>query len=151
MSLGKKLAAKFLPNPILFWLKEHYYTRAVAKFWEADVEPIKCFLKRGDYALDIGANIGDYSLVLARLVGDAGKVWAIEPIPDTFRLLSAVVKRLGLTNVELVNCALSDQNGSAIMEIPRHDYGGANFYMARIVSANMSEPTLTRSTPCLSP
>jgi len=144
LSLVKRFAAQFLPNPVLFWLKERYYTRMVPKFWETDIEPIKCFLKPGDYALDIGANIGDYSLVLARLVGDTGRVWAIEPIPDTFRLLSTVIRKLRLTNVELVNCALSDQNGSAVMEVPMHDYGGANFYMARIVSEQTSEPTLAK-------
>jgi FkbM family methyltransferase len=144
LSLVKKLATQFLPTPILFWLKERYYTRTVPKFWEADIEPIQCFLKPGDYALDIGANIGWYSLVLARLVGHTGRVWAIEPIPETFRLLSAVVRKLALTNVELVNCALSDQNGSAVMEIPLNHYGGPNFYMARIVSRTVSEPSLTK-------
>jgi len=142
LSVAKRLAVRLLPNAILFWLKERYYTREVPKFWEADIDPIKCLVKPGDYVLDIGANIGWYSLVLARLVGDSGRVYAIEPIPQTFRLLAAVARRLGLRNVELVNCALSHENGSAAMEIPLHDYGGANFYMARIVSDDTSECTL---------
>ena len=144
MSFLKKLAVQLLPRPILLWGKKQYYAYAVPKFWEADVEPIKCFIQPGDSVIDLGANIGWYSTVLSRLVGERGKVYAVEPIPDTFDLLSSVIKKLGLKNVELFNCAVSDSNGFAVMEIPKHEYGGENFYMARIVSGKSSEPSLDK-------
>lgn len=144
MKLLKKLATTLLPRPILKWGKQYYYAYVVPRFWEPEVELIRYFVKSGDSALDLGANIGWYSAVLAKLVGENGKVYAVEPIPETFALLSTVVARLGLNNVDLFNCAVSDKKGTAVMEIPRHDYGGTNYYMAKIVSGNHSHSHLER-------
>lgn len=138
MSFLKKVALYVLPRPMLLWGKKYYYAYVVPRFWEAEVEPIKCFIRPGDSAIDLGANIGWYSAILSKLVGERGKVYAVEPIPETFDLLSFVVKKLGLTNVELFNCAVSDRNGSAVMEVPKHEYGGTNFYMAHIISEKSS-------------
>lgn len=144
MQFLKKLATQLLPRPILMWGKKHYYAYVVPRFWEPEVEPIKFFIKPGDSAVDLGANIGWYTTVLSGLVGDHGKVFAVEPIAETFCLLSAVVKKLGLKNVELFNCAVSDKDGSAVMEIPKHGYGGPNFYMARIIAGQPAKPSHER-------
>jgi FkbM family methyltransferase len=134
MSLIKWLAITFLPAGILFWIKKEYYAKTIQTFWEADIEPIKKLVRPGDFVVDLGANIGWYSNVLSSLVGDRGRVFSVEPIPDTFRLLSAVMVKRNLKNVEVFNAAVSDKDGSVVMEIPLHDYGGKNFYMAKIVS-----------------
>jgi FkbM family methyltransferase len=144
LSFLKKVALQLLPHPILLWGKKQYYAYVVPRFWEPEVEPIKCFIRPGDSAIDLGANIGWYTTVLSRLVGERGKVYAVEPIPETFSLLLSVIKKLGLRNVEPFNCAVSDCNGSAVMEIPKHEYGGANFYMARIVSGKVPNPSLDK-------
>lgn len=144
MKLLKKLATSLLPRPILMWAKQYYYAYVVPRFWEPEVDLIGHFVKPGDSVLDLGANIGWYSSVLAKLVGEDGKVYAVEPIPDTFALLSVVVSRLRLNNIDLFNCAVSDKKGTAVMEIPRHDYGGKNYYMAKIVSGNSSDSHLER-------
>jgi FkbM family methyltransferase len=68
-----------------FQIFEHnltYYTRAR--------------LREGDVYLDIGANIGYFSLLASRCVGDSGKVIAVEADPDTFGALQ--------TNLQLNNC-----------------------------------------------
>lgn len=134
MSLLKKLTVRWLPTSLLMWAKKHYYTHVVPKFWEPEVELIRCLVKSGEVAVDLGANIGWYTSVLAHLVGEKGRVYAVEPIPITFDLLRAVVDALGLKNVQTFNCAVSDKDGSVLMELPKYDYGGTNFYMARIVS-----------------
>lgn len=138
MSTLKRIAAQYLPKPILLWIKAIYYTREALKFWEPDVEPLKCLIRPGDIVVDLGANTGEYTFILANLTGDRGKVYAVEPVPETFQILSGVVRKLGLGNVELFNCAVSDMDGSVRMEIPLHQYGGENFYMARIVSKQSS-------------
>lgn len=144
MSVFKQLTVRLLPKPLLLWSKKHYYARAVPRFWEAEVEPIRLLVKPGDFAVDLGANVGWYSVLLASLVGENGRVYAVEPIPETFILLSSVIQKLGLKNIELFNCAVSDKVGTAVMEIPKHDYGGANFYMARIVVGGSSDRVLDR-------
>src|SRR5437667_4626672 len=58
-------------------------------FWEAWVT--SCFrkhVKPGMTVLDVGANVGYYSLLAASIVGRGGKVHAFEPNPDLFALLS---------------------------------------------------------------
>jgi FkbM family methyltransferase len=132
LPLLKRLIGKTLPPYLCFRVKKIYYLRAVKSFSEADAEPIKYLVKRGDFVLDIGANLGWYTRILSSLVGGQGKVYSIEPIPETFELLSAITKKLRLSNVELINCAISETDGSVSMEVPLYDYGGPNFYQARV-------------------
>ncbi len=72
----------------------------------------------GDDALflDIGANWGFFTLYLAARPGFAGRVHAIEPMPDSFADLASLVRQAGLS--ERVTCheiALSDQDGQGFM------------------------------------
>ena len=53
---------------------------------------------------------------------------------ETFSILSYVARELSLNNVRVLNVALSDSNGEAVMEIPRYRRGGESLYDARIVS-----------------
>ncbi|MCW4019539.1 MAG: FkbM family methyltransferase [Candidatus Bathyarchaeota archaeon] len=56
-------------------------------------------LKEGDVALDIGANIGYYALTESRIVGEKGKVYAVEPVQENFDLLKKNVTLNSLKNV----------------------------------------------------
>jgi FkbM family methyltransferase len=68
-------------------------------------------VKRGDVVVDIGANIGYYTLLLAKLVGDEGKVFAFEPDPTNFALLESNVVRNGYCNVVLERQAVAARTG----------------------------------------
>lgn len=68
----------------------------------------------GAVAIDIGANIGLTSLVLASLCGD-GKVFAIEPVPHTFELLNRNLAAAGAGNVASFNAAVGAGEGSVSM------------------------------------
>ncbi|MBI5623647.1 MAG: FkbM family methyltransferase [Elusimicrobia bacterium] len=70
-------------------------------------------VRPGMTCLDIGANIGIYTLYLARLAGPSGRVIAFEPEPENFALLrkNIIANRYG--NVECVPKAVSDRAGSA--------------------------------------
>jgi len=65
----------------------------------------------GSTFVDVGANIGWYTLIGSKMVGLTGKVVAIEPEPKNFVLLQKNVKDNNLTNAIMINAALSDING----------------------------------------
>ena len=69
-------------------------------------------LRPGMVAIDIGANVGYFTLLAARLVGPAGRVYAFEPEPNNFELLRRNVARNGYQNVATVQTALSRRSGA---------------------------------------
>lgn len=86
-----------------------------------ETEVIKGEIKPGDIVVDIGANIGYYTLIFARLVGPKGKVFAFEPEPDTFKLLEKNVQINGYENVVLERMAVSDKSGKARLYLSEQD------------------------------
>lgn len=70
-------------------------------------------LQPGDTFIDVGANIGYYSLLASPLVGEAGAVVAIEASPQTFVLLENNLARNHVTNVRALNVAVSNRHGVA--------------------------------------
>ncbi len=68
-------------------------------------------VKPGDLIVDAGANLGYYTIIGSRLVGETGKVYAFEPEPSSFALLQKNVRLNGLTNVVLEQKALSNRKG----------------------------------------
>ncbi len=89
-------------------------------------------VKPGDWAIDVGANVGHYTLRLPALVGPAGRVVAIEPIPDTFELLATNAHRAHARNITLLNAACSSGTSVARMDVPVRGSGLPNYYEARI-------------------
>ncbi|HEX8032115.1 MAG TPA: FkbM family methyltransferase [Vicinamibacterales bacterium] len=70
------------------------------------------FVHPGSTVIDVGANFGAYTLVMARLVGASGKVFAYEPLPPTAAVLA---RRFNTTNnVVVLREALSDGEAEAI-------------------------------------
>lgn len=74
------------------------------------------FVGPGSVALDIGAHIGIHTLLLSHLVGGTGKVFAFEPNHAVLHALRQTVATLA--NVELHECALSDEEGAAQLFAP---------------------------------
>lgn len=78
--------------------------------WEPNLTHwIECRLQRGDLFIDVGASIGYYSLLASKLVGDSGKVVAIEPLPETFGRLEDNLKKNEVRNVRTINAAAWDK------------------------------------------
>jgi FkbM family methyltransferase len=85
---------------------------AAGHFEANEVSIIKNIVKRDMFVIDIGANIGFYTVMFAGLVGDAGMVVAFEPVPDSRSKLTASVTRNRLEHiVEIEPVALSDTIG----------------------------------------
>lgn len=68
-------------------------------------------LRPGDVYMDVGANIGLYTLLAADRVGVAGKVFAFEPVSHIYERLLENVRLNGLRNVTSERLAVSDSGG----------------------------------------
>jgi FkbM family methyltransferase len=66
------------------------------------------FIIKGDICVDGGAHIGRHTIPLAKLVGESGKVFAIEPIPNNSEILLARLSKHHLSNTIFYQNALSD-------------------------------------------
>src|SRR5580693_5946929 len=78
--------------------------------WEPEVvRSIQSHVKRGMRVLDIGAQSGFYSLLLSRLIGPEGLVFAFEPLPANYRILEENVSLNHISNVVVIREAVSDQ------------------------------------------
>lgn len=88
-------------------------------------------IKEGDVIIDVGANIGYYALIFARLVGGNGKVFAFEPDPTSFALLKKNVKLNGYKNIVLIQKAVSDKNGKLKLYLAEDNLGDHRPYDSR--------------------
>jgi FkbM family methyltransferase len=78
----------------------------------------------GDVVVDLGANIGWYSVVASRIIGPAGKVYAFEPDPDNFRLLCENLALSGVQqNFRMYNIALADQISASALYLSNDNLG----------------------------
>lgn len=69
-------------------------------------------LKEGELACDIGANIGYVTLIMAKLVGEKGRIVSIEPDPTNIKVLEKNVELNNYTErVELHHAGISDIDG----------------------------------------
>jgi FkbM family methyltransferase len=81
----------------------------------------------GSTVLDIGANHGAYTYWLAEAVGPSGSVYAFEPQPELARYVKDSVKTFRLSNVKVINKALSLSEGEVELFRPDcHPLGGAS-------------------------
>lgn len=70
-------------------------------------------IRPGAVVYDIGANVGFFTLLGARLAGDAGFVYAFEPLPRNVELLERHLALNGVANARVLPVALSSQSGTA--------------------------------------
>lgn len=90
----------------IFWMG--YYSREVVAVLDQVVRP-------GMVVVDIGANIGEISMVAANRVGAEGRVVAFEPVALHADRLENHLRRNGLDWVQVERVALSDHNGELPM------------------------------------
>ncbi|MDW8153540.1 MAG: FkbM family methyltransferase [Armatimonadota bacterium] len=60
---------------------------------------LRTLLRPNMTVVDVGANLGYFALLAARAVGPSGKVLALEPFPESYRLLKKNIQANGLQNV----------------------------------------------------
>jgi FkbM family methyltransferase len=86
-------------------------------------------LRPGDVFVDVGANIGYFSVLAASVVGAQGAVFAFEPDPDNYRLLCANAGLNGLDcSITAVEAALSDVAGEGQLYLSEDNLGDHQVY-----------------------
>lgn len=90
----------------------------------ATAQVFSSVLRPGDGVLDIGANIGYFTLLASRLVGPAGSVHAFEPAPSIVNRLETNVRLNALTNVEIHRLAVSGTAGEVRLHVASSDHQG---------------------------
>ncbi|MET8981033.1 FkbM family methyltransferase [Streptomyces sp. NPDC004539] len=83
-------------------------------------------LKPGDTFVDVGANVGIFSVLASRLVGDAGRVVSIEASLDFHRRLEQQARLNGCRNVRAVNAAVADSRKTLTFVLASSRNMGAN-------------------------
>lgn len=90
---------------------------------KATTELFKQTVKEGNTVVDLGANLGYFTLLAAKIVGDKGKVFSFEPEPKNYSYLK---KNIGINNYKNVMAfqkAVSDKNGKTKLYICDYDSG----------------------------
>lgn len=88
------------------------------KDFEKDIIPFfEIMLSPGKHVIDIGANMGLYTVLAAKLVGNNGRVLAVEPTPSVFKLLSSNIRRNELENVVLFNGVIASQRNTYLLNM----------------------------------
>jgi FkbM family methyltransferase len=88
------------------------------EYSEAEVSLMRSVLKPGDTVVDVGANIGDLTVPLSRIVGESGRVYAIESNPGVFNVLCGNLALNGILNTKPLNAFVATSvdvdTGSAV-------------------------------------
>lgn len=112
---------------------------------EPEFKILDSFLSPGDWAIDVGANIGHYTKRMSDLAAGPGRVIAFEPVGDTFSVLAANTQHFRFQNVTLLNAAASDGCGLAGISIPRFESGMTNYYEASLTQSREGLQVMTLS------
>ena len=93
-------------------MRQTLQTYALSSTWEEDTTKLfEKVVKKGDIVVDMGANVGYFTLLSAKLTGENGKVFSFEPNPKNFEYLSKNIKINNYTNVTAEQKAISNSSG----------------------------------------
>jgi len=95
---------------------------------KGETELFKRVVREGMTVVDLGANIGYYTLLAAKLVGDKGRVFAFEPTPNNFDLLVKNIEVNGYKNIVAQQKAVSNRNGTTKLFLYPGDPNASNIY-----------------------
>ena len=110
--------------------------------WEPHLSGLaRALVRPGDHAVDVGAHVGTWTLLLASLVGPSGRVVAFEPFePSAARARAAVLAAGVADRVRVITSAVGDRVGRASL------YGGSDTMLTSLVpieDARASDVPLT--------
>jgi len=121
----------------LFLLTYFLYKRHVEAPWASVVRDLAV---PGSLAIDVGANVGYHTVLMAEAVGGRGRVVAFEPEALNRRLLERVVRRKKLANVTIVGAALGARQGMTSLYLNPDHPGDHRTWQARGLAGAQATP-----------
>jgi FkbM family methyltransferase len=122
---------KVFEKYVFYYLADDKYIGqriALEKYEPYETQLILKQAKRGDVVVDVGANIGYYTILLADKVGKSGKVYAFEPDKISFEILVKNIKENKLKNVVVVNAAVGNKQGKLKLHKSKENFGDYKLY-----------------------
>jgi FkbM family methyltransferase len=107
------------------WVEEHNSIKT-----DGLIDSVIHLIKPGDVVVDAGANIGDWTVPLAKAVGPTGAVYAFEPMPPTYACL--MVNTRDHANIHAYPYALTRLNNQIVSINLRENVGSSNIGDAQI-------------------
>ena len=132
-----------LEGGLRFWLMhgDEFVSPAIAagRYEPAETAFVHRHVREGMAVLDIGANLGWFTVNLAKIVGGEGRIDAFEPRADVFAHLARTIQENRLTNVALHDYALGRANarGQMVWSPLDTNPGGTNLVSAEFYGTDV--------------
>ena len=123
-------SSDYLSNIVLF--TPNYYDREERAY-------VRRIVRKGDYVVDVGANIGIYTLILADLVTSTGKVTAIEAEQCNAARLRHNILLNAMSWVTVHQCGVSDRDEELSLQLDNNGNAGAHSFRERVDKAIAAE------------
>jgi FkbM family methyltransferase len=112
------------------------------EYSEDEVRVFEQIIRPGSWVLDVGANMGVFTIPLSRIVGPEGRVIAFEPQPAMFGVLRANCELNEAANAILFHAATDTHGGSIKMPVVDYSVTG-NFGSLTLGSGDLEVPALS--------
>ena len=116
---------------------------AMDRYEKETTELFTDLVKPGMAVIDVGAHVGYYSLLAARLVGSTGRVYSFEPEPSNHELLLGNIDRNEYRNIMAVRKAVSSSVGSTTLFLTALDNGRHSAYQHELPGRGITEVETT--------
>ncbi len=144
----RSLLLKSLGTESYLGLVSSAYIRLISAGFLKDKYPelfyLKELVKPGFVCVDIGANVGYYSVFLSQHAGSEGRVYAIEPVPMFGNVFLRNTEKFALNNITLYRCALGSERKEVTLGTPMID-GVFRHGLTKIIENNLEENAQTYS------
>ena len=133
LNINKRyIKSKIYLDPKNGFLDKYIYT--TGKWDDLNTRIIVSKLKKNDCFIDVGSNIGYFSLVASTIVGKKGKIIAIEPIKKLYQQIKLNKKINSYNNIKIYNFGLSNKNFKKKIYIQKKCIASSSIYKQNILN-----------------
>lgn len=120
---------------------------------KAQFQVMDLLLRPGAVVFDVGANVGFHSVFASRRINPNGKLYAFEPVPNTYWMLRETLALNRCENVEALQMAVTNNNGTAQMNIfdsAYSEYNSLGYFKMPTLEGKTVFPETTLQVPAIS-